>query len=396
MTRVSGEWLTDPGTQAICKVLAQAGHRILFVGGCVRNALLGVDVNDTDLTTDATPETVTKLAVKAGMKVVPTGIDHGTVTVVVDRVPHEITTFRRDVETDGRRAVVAYTTDVREDALRRDFTMNALYAEPDGTLVDPLGGLGDLRARHVRFIEDADARIREDYLRILRFFRFHAWYGHAGDGLDADGLAACAANSAGLETLSKERVGAELLKLLSAPNPAPAVAGMQQAGCLTRILPGADAKALPIVVHFEKDAEPDPIRRLAALGGQDVVQNLRLSRGNARRLDLIRQFATDLTGPSEIAYRSDAATALDALIVRAALTEHPLPPGYARAIEIGADAEFPLRAADLIDRFQGADLGAKLKELEAKWIASGFALDRAALLNEATQNPPRDNPPQMG
>ena len=219
MTRVTGAWLTDPAAQQVCRVLTDAGHQAWFVGGCVRNALLGAPVADLDLTTDARPDVVIQLATAAGLKVIPTGIDHGTVTVIVKNTHFEVTTFSRDVATDGRRAVVAFANTMVEDARRRDFTMNALYAGPDGVVVDPLGGLPDLFARRVRFIEDADQRIREDYLRILRFFRFHAWYG--ADGLDANALAACAANIDGLASLSRERVTAELFKLLAAPDPAP-------------------------------------------------------------------------------------------------------------------------------------------------------------------------------
>jgi len=384
--QVTGDWLTNLHTQAVCKVLTQAGHRGLFVGGCVRNALLGTDVNDIDLSTDALPDRVMELARAAGMKAIPTGIDHGTVTIVAGHIPHEITTFRRDVETTGRHAVVAYTDRVDEDARRRDFTMNALYAEPDGTLVDPLGGIDDLKAGRVRFIEDADARIREDYLRILRFFRFHAWYGNQNGGLDPEGLAACAANSSGLETLSKERVGAELTKLLSAANPAPSVASMVSTGCLMHVLPGADAKALPIVIHLEETMGelPSAVRRLASLGGDDVADRMRLSKAMSRNLNDIRTAALDGMGSAEAAYRYSRQIALDAAIVRAALLESPLPDDLMIELEKGADAKFPVTARDLIDRVQGPELGAKLRELETYWIASGFALSRQELLDRAS------------
>ncbi len=172
--KVGGTWLDHPGTQALCAALEAAGHRALFVGGCVRNAILGEPVGDVDLTTDATPEAVTRIAEAAGFRTVPTGLDHGTVTVIAGGLAHEVTTFRRDVETDGRRAVVAFSARIDEDAARRDLTMNALYADRMGTVIDPLGGLADTLARRVRFVGDPETRIREDYLRILRFFRFHA------------------------------------------------------------------------------------------------------------------------------------------------------------------------------------------------------------------------------
>ena len=167
--KVSGDWLTRSPTQTVCAMLTDAGFQALLVGGCVRNALLGEPVSDIDISTDAVPEKVIELAGKAGLKAIPTGIDHGTITVVVEGVAHEITTFRKDVETDGRRAVVSFSKHVEDDAHRRDFTMNALYATADGTVVDPLGGLADLKARRFVFIDNAEQRIREDYLRILRW-----------------------------------------------------------------------------------------------------------------------------------------------------------------------------------------------------------------------------------
>ena len=187
------DWLHHPGTQALCSALEVEGFHALFVGGCVRNGLLGLPSDDIDISTDARPDRVMQIARGAGFKSVPTGIDHGTVTIIADGLPHEVTTFRRDVETDGRRAVIAFADRVEEDAMRRDFTMNALYADAKGRVIDPLGtGVADLQARRLRFIGDPHDRIREDYLRILRFFRFHAHYGDPAGGLDADGLAACA------------------------------------------------------------------------------------------------------------------------------------------------------------------------------------------------------------
>ncbi len=380
--RVTGEWIADPRTQAVCRILDEAGFQALFVGGCVRNALLGAPVNDIDISTDAVPETVTDLAEKAGLKSVPTGIEHGTVTVVADGLAHEITTFRRDVETDGRRAVVAYTTRVEDDARRRDFTMNALYARADGTVVDPLNGLPDLVARRIRFIEDPEARIREDYLRILRFFRFHAWYGDPDGGFDPDGLAACAALAEGLETLSKERVGAEILKLLAAPDPSLAAAAMQQAGCLARVLPGADTRYLPILVLLEGEADvgPDPIRRLASLGGTNQRVLLRLSRKDAARLALLSEAARGEMQAGELGYRLGRTDATDAVLLRSAFTETHISPDVLGEIARGAGAEFPVKPADLMPDYEGPALGRKLAELEAAWIASDFRLGRAGLL----------------
>jgi poly(A) polymerase len=373
--QVAGDWLNHAGTQALCHALTAGGYQALFVGGCVRNALIGAPVNDIDIATDATPETVTKLAKSAGLKVVPTGIDHGTVTVIAQSVAHEVTTFRQDVETDGRHAVVRFSTDVAEDAARRDFTMNALYARADGTVVDPLGGLPDLLSRHLRFVGDPARRIAEDYLRILRFFRFFAWYGDPAEGIDAEGLAACAAHSAGLETLSRERVGAEFRKLLSAPDPSIAIAAMAQSGVLAAALPGADARALPVLVHYGAGSW---LARLAVLGG--AVENLRLSRSELAHVTLIRDEMSSLRPAHELGYRHGADLAEAIILCRAAVFETPPPNGWQTAVTQGSTAVFPVAAADLMETYQGKALGDQLRKLEQRWIDSGFTLSHQALL----------------
>ena len=373
--RIAWDWLDHPGTQALCAALEAAGFQALLVGGCVRNALLGRQVADLDLATDATPETVTRIAEAAGFHVVPTGLAHGTVTVIARHRPHEVTTFRRDVETFGRHATVAYSTNVTEDAARRDFTMNALYADRRGAVIDPLGGLPDLMAGLVRFVGDADARIREDYLRILRFFRFYAHFG--ANGIDADGLAACAAHSAMLETISRERIGAEMKKLLSAPDPAPALAAMVQAGVLLQVLPGADAGAMAVLVHLEQDVPPDPLRRLAALGGQDVAERLRLSRKEAATLDALRAALSSDETAAVLGWTLGAARARDAVLLRSALSGQPVPQVQAE-IDRGARAAFPVKPADL--SLEGPALGAALRDMQARWITSDLRLSRSALL----------------
>ena len=375
--RTGGDWLTAPGAQAVFAALEAGGHRALAVGGCVRNALLGVPVADVDLATDADPERVTALVEGAGLRAVPTGIAHGTVTVVADGVGYEVTTFRRDVETDGRHAVVAFSGDVAEDAGRRDFTMNAVYAERDGAVVDPLGGLPDLLARRVRFVGDARARVREDYLRVLRFFRFHAWYADPEGGIDADALDACARGADGLAGLSGERVGGEMARLLSAPDPAPAVAAMAACGALARVMPGADPLALAPLVASEGGRPPDWRRRAAALGGS--TEGWRLSRADARALDVRRAALEAGTPAHELAYRHGAEAARDVALIRAGGGEPDLD-----GIGAASEARLPLRAADL--PLEGRALGEALRRAEAAWIASGFALGRDALRRIATSD----------
>ncbi len=381
MTGIAADWLAADSLQAALGALTRAGHRAYVVGGCVRNALLGLGVADVDIATDAHPDRVIDLARAAGLKAVPTGIDHGTVTLVSQGVGYEVTTFRADVETDGRHAVVRFSDRLDEDARRRDFTMNALYADAAGTVVDPLGGMPDLVARRVRFIEDPERRIREDYLRILRYFRFFAWFADAARGHDPEALAAIAGTLAGLEGLSRERVTSELVKLLSAGDPAPAVATMEQVGVLHRLLPGTSSHALTILIHAEAQSgvAPDPLRRLACLGAIDVGR-LRLSKAGQKRLALMREGIGSAMGACELGYRHGADTARDILLLRSAVLEQPL---HADAISRASDAanqRFPLKAADLMPRYTGPELGAKLAELEAEWIASGFALGRQDLL----------------
>lgn len=376
--KITGDWLTHPGTQVLCALLVRAGHQALFVGGCVRNALLAAPVADIDIATDAQPAKVAALAQAAGLRTIPTGIEHGTVTVIVGDLPHEVTTFRRDVETDGRHARVQFSTRIEEDASRRDFTMNALYARPDGELVDPLQGLPDLLARRVRFVGDPAARIAEDYLRILRFFRFHAWYGDTAAGPDTEALAAIAAGAEGLERVSRERIGSEMRKLLAATDPAPALAMMQICGVLARAVPGADPRALAPLIHLEARMPPHWLRRLAVIGGVDPAAALRLSRAEQTVLAQLQR-ATSLP-LREAAWRLGSEIATDAALITAASLGQPLPPDGQAIIARAAAARFPVTPADLMPALQGKALGQRLALLEARWIASDFGLDRDALL----------------
>jgi poly(A) polymerase len=376
--KITGDWLGHPGTQSFCAALEASGHQALFVGGCVRNALLGAPVEDVDLTTDAPPDVVARIAAAAGFKTVPTGIDHGTVTVIAGGKPHEVTTFRRDVETDGRRAVVAFSTEIAEDAQRRDLTMNALYADRSGTVIDPLGGLADTLARRVRFVGDPETRIREDYLRILRFFRFHAAYGDPDGGIDPDGLAACAALADGLDGISRERIHAELKKLLAARDPAPSVAAMAQSGVLALVLPGADLRALAPLVHLDTAEPPRWLRRLAVLGGD--TEDLRLSKTEARDLAALRAAIGSPDTPAALGWRLGEPLATDALLTREALLEIPLPANWKSEAQRGAHSRFPITAADLMPALEGEALGARLKQLENRWLASDLTLSRGDLL----------------
>ncbi|MGE3529012.1 MAG: CCA tRNA nucleotidyltransferase, partial [Methyloceanibacter sp.] len=277
-------WLERPETALVFAALAGPGIETRAVGGAVRNTLLGLPVKEVDLATTALPQQVMTLAAGAGLKAVPTGIEHGTVTIIAGGVSFEVTTLRRDVETFGRHATVAFTDNWEEDARRRDFTLNALYAASDGTLFDPIGGYDDVLSGRVRFIGAAEERIKEDYLRILRFFRFNAYYGKGP--LDADGLRACVRLRGGMAQLSAERIAGEMRRILEAPEAMGAVEALFDYGLLTDILGGAprlERLRRLVAIEAALGREPVPAMRLAALAVfvvEDVerlAERLRLS-----------------------------------------------------------------------------------------------------------------------
>ena len=409
MTSVSGEaWFADPALVRVLALLNGEGGEARVAGGAVRNSLMGLPVADIDIATTLRPDEVVARAKAAGIKAVPTGIEHGTVTLVLDGKPFEVTTLRRDVATDGRHAEVAFGTDWRMDAERRDLTINALYATADGTVVDLVNGLPDIESRTVRFIGDAATRIAEDHLRILRFFRFFALYGSGRP--DAEGLKACARAKDTLANLSAERVWSETKKLLAAPDPGRALLWMRQAGVLTKILPETEKwgiDAIPGLVDAERafDWTPDALLRLAAMVPPDrarlkaLAERLRLSKAEAAVLD-------HWAAAPEIAPRL-AETAFDRLLYRngpqGLAIRLKLALAAARARGLGdPDAlafaglcqrllaragkwkkpTFPLNGADVLAAGvpAGPKVGAVLGTIEEEWVAGNFRSDRAKLL----------------
>ena len=390
-------WLREGALARLLDVLNRDGEEARVVGGAVRNALLGEPIREFDIATTAVPQEVIRRATAAGFRPVPTGIEHGTITVVIGSRPFEVTTLREDVETFGRHASVRFGRDWRADAQRRDFTMNALSAGADGVVFDYVGGLADLNARRVRFIGDANKRIAEDYLRILRFFRFHAAYGH---GLpDAAGLAACIAARAGLGQLSRERVRMELLKLLLARHATPALAAMAESGLLVPVLGGVpDLAGFQNMAKVETAAgvQADPVQRLGALGAriaedaERLWQRLRLSNVEHERLASMaeswwRISPADEKGARALLYRLGPERFVDRVLLawaRSPATAHD-PAWRALAALPGhwTAPVFPLKAADFIKRGvpQGPALGAALHEAEAAWIAADFPADPEAI-----------------
>jgi len=394
-------WLERAETRAVFDALQGAGTETRAVGGAVRNTLLGLAVTEIDLATTAVPETVMALAAKAGLKAVPTGIDHGTVTLVASGVPFEVTTLRRDVETFGRHARIAYTQDWEEDAKRRDFTLNALYADRDGRLFDPLGGYADLLAGRVRFIGDADERIKEDYLRILRFFRFHAYYGKGP--LDRAGLAAVLRLRGGLDQLSAERVSAELRRILTAPRAAEAIEALYDYGLLTGLLGGvprlADFLRL-VAIEAALARIPEAALRLAVLAvfvEEDVArltQRFRLANAEQAVLALAATVRADAPGEAEAKaelYRLGVnAFVASMLIAWARSGADGDDPQWRNALALPERWQapaFPLRGADLValGELKGPEIGELLRRLEAEWIADGFAGSREQLLVRAVR-----------
>jgi poly(A) polymerase len=383
-------WMTDAPTKRLFGALAAAGIAARFVGGCVRNALLGRPIDDLDLAVDKPPETVMRALEAAKIKVVPTGLKHGTVTAVADSRVFELTTLRRDVETDGRRAVVAFTDDWLEDAGRRDFTFNALYADPDGTLYDPFDGRADLAAGKVRFIGDPDTRIAEDRLRVLRFFRFQAWYGRPP--LDGPSYQACARNAAALGGLSGERVRKELLRTLEASTAPDALDAMREAGVLDHWLPEYAGSARLSALIGRED-RPDGLRRLAAIlpAGADAVaigKRLKLSTQEALRLEvmLAREPEIDVAdGPR--AWRAGLYRLGNGLYIDRLLLAIDAPGDWRAALAFArrwTPPELPVSGGDALKLglAPGPKVGALIAAVERWWIEGDFTADRAACLAE--------------
>ena len=372
----AARWWDQPGIRDLLNVLGAKEGLIRFVGGTVRDELLGIPHADIDLATRLEPQAVMERLGRTKIKAIPTGIDHGTVTAVSKGQVAEITTLRRDVSTDGRRATVAFTEDWKEDAARRDFTINALSADPvSGEIFDYFGGLDDLEKRHIRFIGDPLARIAEDHLRILRFFRFHARFG-SGE-LDSGALDACTARANDLMALSRERIADELLKLLGLPDPAATVGVMLQRNILRPVLPEIAPEgiaALEALIRAEQsaDIEPNALRRLAALLPRDpevasaIATRLKLSNKSRKRLTCAAGNDLDLS-PQALGYRSGPDCAVDRLLL-AGRTED------AAALVSWKPPRLPVKGGDLIRRGlpEGPAVARALRRIEDEWVCAGF------------------------
>ncbi|HKM88332.1 MAG TPA: CCA tRNA nucleotidyltransferase [Xanthobacteraceae bacterium] len=390
-------WLKHGEVARLLALLDRDGEEARVVGGAVRNALLRLPVDEIDVATTAVPAEVMRRVAAAGCKAIPTGIEHGTVTVVIDHQPVEVTTLREDVETFGRKARVAFGRDWRADAERRDFTINALSASADGTVYDYVGGVDDIAARRVRFIGEPQRRIEEDFLRILRFFRFHAYFGEGTP--NPVGLRACIRARAGLETLSRERVRMELLKLFVASRATPTLAVMAESGLLGMVLGGVAFIASfenMVKVEAALGATPDSVRRLGAIGvwvaedAERLSQRLRLSNAESERLLALEQWwriapQADQQAARVILYRLGPQTFADQVMLAWARSDAGAADHHWRELanlpQRWTAPAFPLKAADFMERGvpAGPSLGAALRAAEAAWIAADFPAERVAL-----------------
>jgi poly(A) polymerase len=390
-------WLVRGEAAQLLAVLDSQDEQARIVGGAVRNALLSLPVREIDIATTALPDEVVRRVENAGWKAVPTGIEHGTVTVLMAGKPFEVTTLRRDVETYGRKAKVVFGRDWIADAERRDFTINALSLSRDSKVHDYVGGLADLSARRVRFIGDPAKRIAEDYLRILRFFRFHAWYGEGAP--DARGLHACIAERAGIETLSRERIRTELLKVMVAPHAARSLALMSETGLLDSVLGGVALLAsfenivkLEAVLGFKTDA----VRRLAGLGvwvredGERLAERLRLSNADSDRLTGLERWwrispAAGKKFARALLYQIGRQHFADQVLVAwsrsEARTADPAWRELADMPQTWTVPLFPLKAANFIQRgvAAGPRLGEAMRAAEEDWIAADFPGEQEAI-----------------
>lgn len=394
-------FLQDAKVKHLFNVVDGAGEELRVVGGAIRNALLGEPVHEIDFASTALPQVIMARAQQAGLRCVPTGIDHGTVTIIIEGTPFEITTLREDVETDGRRAKVRYGRNFEHDALRRDFTMNALSCRADGQIFDYVGGIADIESRHVRFIGNAIDRVREDYLRILRFFRFHAAYGEGA--LDQEAFHAAIVERDGMHNLSRERIRAELLKLVIARKAASVVAQMCGAGMLIPVLAGITTPArLARVAAIEtaRSAKPDAVLRLMSLcvlvreDAERLRQELRLSNAETERMTRATRLAEKLHGceaPPKaeeslvFLYEHGRQACLDAFTLAQA-ESHAAPddPQWLSSLNFlreAAEPQLPFTGADLVAQglAPGPQVGQMLKALQADWIRAGFPRDPAAL-----------------
>ena len=373
--------LINQTAKKLFKVFAESGYDIYFVGGCVRDCLLSLPIKDIDLATTALPSEIIKVAKENGVKAIKTGFQFGTITLIYEKVQYQVTTFRKDVETDGRRAIVTFSKSITTDASRRDLTINALYADIDGTIVDPLNVIKDLKSRKIKFIGNPQQRILEDHLRILRFFRFLAWFRKGNTEIDPESLKACISLKEKLITLSGERTGEEMKKILSAPNPVKTLELMARTGILQLVIPNAKLCQLHTLIKFEKQSKC-PIKwttRIALMTNSKLKTIWKLSNVDHKLVTRLQKLKQSDDSIEKIAYLYGKDISFQYAIMRSAISKDNLKNIDTR-VTLGVNSVFPVTAKDLTENYQGPALGKMLKKLQDIWIDSDFSLTKMDLL----------------
>ena len=379
------KWLRNPSAQKLSKLYKSFGYQVLFVGGCVRNTILKMPVTDIDLATDAQPEEIIKIAKENNIRFVPTGLVHGTITLIIDNTNYQITTFRTDFDHDGRYAKVEFTESLLLDASRRDLTINALYCNHVGEVIDPLNGLNDIKKQKIKFIGNPNERIKEDNLRILRFFRFQAIYGNKNLEIDSIALEACHNHKSKLAALSKERITSELRKILSAPNPLEVIIKMNETGVLNELFQKVSIDSLKAYLKTEKKFKINInwLGRLLSLQVTQEEESLKLTRCEFKFLKQTKSAIENQIHVLEFSYYNGVENGKIYSILQNFRHNIILSKNLLNQINSLATKKFPITAKDLMPEISGKKLGEALRSLEDRWIKSNFTLSKKDLLAEA-------------
>lgn len=378
------KWLRNPSAQKLSKLYKNFGYQVLFVGGCVRNTILKMPVTDIDLATDAQPEEIIKIAKENNIRFVPTGLAHGTITLMIDNKNYQITTFRTDFDHDGRYAKVEFTESLLLDASRRDLTINALYCNHVGEVIDPLNGLDDIKKQKIKFIGNPNERIKEDNLRILRFFRFQAIYGNKNLEIDSIALEACHNHKSKLAALSKERITSELRKILSAPNPLEVIIKMNETGVLNELFQKVSIDSLEAYLKTEEKFKINInwLGRLLSLQVTQEEESLKLTRCEFKFLKQTKSAIENQIHVLEFSYYNGVENGKIYSILQNFRHNIILSKNLLNQINSLATKKFPITAKDLMPEISGKKLGEALRSLEDRWIKSNFTLSKKVLLAE--------------
>lgn len=379
------KWLRNPSAQKLSKLYKSFGYQVLFVGGCVRNTILKMPVTDIDLATDAQPEEIIKIAKENNIRFVPTGLAHGTITLIIDNKNYQITTFRTDFDHDGRYAKVEFTESLLLDASRRDLTINALYCNHVGEVIDQLNGLDDIKKQKIKFIGNPNERIKEDNLRILRFFRFQAIYGNKNLEIDSIALEACHNHKSKLAALSKERITSELRKILSAPNPLEVIIKMNETGVLNELFQNVSIDSLEAYLKTEEKFKINInwLGRLLSLQVTQEEESLKLTRCEFKFLKQTKSAIENQIHVLEFSYYNGVENGKIYSILQNFRHNIILSKNLLNQINSLATKKFPITAKDLMPEIRGKKLGEALRSLEDRWIKSNFTLSKKDLLAEA-------------